>query len=99
MIEKPVCFLVWKQGRRAVDDVEDYYEVARPGDKSVDGSDPFPVYMRKVPEGFVIVPARPTEEMTCAVDHEDCSTPDAAERAYLSMLSAALYTPHTPTGE
>lgn len=41
---KPVCHLVWLQGRRAADDVEDYYEVARPGDKCVDGSDPFPVY-------------------------------------------------------
>lgn len=41
---KPVAHLVWLQGRRAADDVEDYYEVARPGDKSVDGSDPFPVY-------------------------------------------------------
>jgi hypothetical protein len=42
--QKPVAHLVWKQGRRAIDDVEDYYEVARPGDKSVDGSDPFPVW-------------------------------------------------------
>jgi hypothetical protein len=42
--EKPIAHLVWLQGRRAADDVEDYYEVARPGDKSVDGSDPFPVY-------------------------------------------------------
>lgn len=46
MSEKPVCHLVWLQGRRAADDVEDYYEVARPGDKSVDGSDPFPVYFK-----------------------------------------------------
>ena len=42
---KPICHLVWRQGRRAIDDVEDYYEVARPGDKSVDGSDPFPVFL------------------------------------------------------
>ncbi|NTJ46843.1 hypothetical protein G6K93_07425 [Agrobacterium rhizogenes] len=41
---EPIAHLVWLQGRRAADDVEDYYEVARPGDKSVDGSDPFPVY-------------------------------------------------------
>lgn len=41
---KPITHLVWLQGRRAADDVEDYYEVARPGDKSVDGSEPFPVY-------------------------------------------------------
>ena len=41
---KPIAHLVWRQYLRAVDDVEDYYEVARPGDKSVDGSDPFPVY-------------------------------------------------------
>lgn len=44
MSEKPVCHLVWLQGRRAPDDVEDYYEVARPGDKCVDGSDAFPVF-------------------------------------------------------
>lgn len=41
---KPVAHLVWLQGRRAPDDVEDYYEVARPGDKCVDGSPPFPVW-------------------------------------------------------
>jgi hypothetical protein len=44
MPNEPIAHLVWLQGRRAPDDVEDYYEVARPGDKSVDGSDPFPVY-------------------------------------------------------
>ncbi|NTG07185.1 hypothetical protein [Rhizobium rhizogenes] len=44
MPNEPIAHLVWLQGRRAADDVEDYYEVARPGDKSVDGSDPFPVY-------------------------------------------------------
>jgi hypothetical protein len=42
--QKPVAHLVWQQGRRGIDDVEDYYEVARPGDKSIDGSDPFPVW-------------------------------------------------------
>lgn len=42
---KPVAHLVWRQYLRAADDVEDYYEVARPGDKCVDGSDPFPVYV------------------------------------------------------
>ena len=41
---KPICHLVWRQGCLAIDDVADYYEVARKGDKSVDGSDPFPVY-------------------------------------------------------
>lgn len=41
---KPVAHLVWLQGRRAIDDIEDYYEVARPGDKCVDGSPPFPVW-------------------------------------------------------
>lgn len=41
---EPICHLVWKQARIAIDDVQDYYEVARPGDQSVDGSDPFPVY-------------------------------------------------------
>jgi hypothetical protein len=44
MVEKPIAHLVWLQGRRAADDIEDYYEVALPGDKSVDGSEPFPVY-------------------------------------------------------
>jgi hypothetical protein len=42
--QKPVAYLVWQQGRRGIDDVEDYYEIARPGDKSIDGSDPFPVW-------------------------------------------------------
>lgn len=46
---KPIAHLVWLQGRRSADDVEDYYEVARIGDKSVDGSDPFPVYALPVP--------------------------------------------------
>lgn len=55
---QPVAHLVWLQGRRAIDDVEDYYEVARPGDKSVDGSDPFPVYAALVP------PAVPGEDDT-----------------------------------
>lgn len=41
---EPVAHLVWRQYLRAADDVEDYYEVARPGDKCVDGSAPFPVY-------------------------------------------------------
>ncbi len=44
MPNEPIAHLVWLQGRLAPDDVEDYYEVARPGDTSVDGSDPFPVY-------------------------------------------------------
>lgn len=41
---KPIAHLVWQQGRPAIDDAVDYYEVARPGDKSVDGTDPFPVW-------------------------------------------------------
>jgi hypothetical protein len=41
---KPITHLVWRQYLRAADDVEDYYEVARKGDKCVDGSEPFPVY-------------------------------------------------------
>jgi len=44
MSEKPIAYLVWLQGRHAADDVEDYYAVALPGEKSVDGTDPFPVY-------------------------------------------------------
>lgn len=40
---KPIAHLVWQRADLG-DDVEAYYEVARPGDKSVDGSDPFPVY-------------------------------------------------------
>jgi hypothetical protein len=64
--EKPIAHLVWLQGRLAPDDVEDYYEVARPGDTSVDGSDPFPVYRaspsdaerheRAVPVGWFNLP-------------------------------------------
>lgn len=48
-MSEPVCHLVWLQSRRTPDDVEDYYEVSRPGDKSVDGSDPFPVYAAPQP--------------------------------------------------
>ncbi|MDH1268596.1 hypothetical protein N5C81_13295 [Rhizobium pusense] len=40
-------------------------------------------------DGWKIVPTAPTEDMLCAVDHDDCATPDAAERAYRAMLSAA----------
>ncbi len=47
---EPVCHLVWRQARIAADDVQDYYEVARPGDKCVDGSDPFPVYVAPAPQ-------------------------------------------------
>jgi hypothetical protein len=46
---EPICHLVWRQGRIAIDDVADYYEVAGKGDKSVDGSDPFPVYTSPAP--------------------------------------------------
>lgn len=41
---KPIAHLVWLQAYNGIDDVHDYYEVARLGDKCVDGSDPFPVY-------------------------------------------------------
>lgn len=44
---QPAAHLVWRQYLRAADDVEDYYEVARPGDKCVDGSEPFPVYAHR----------------------------------------------------
>ncbi|NTG01835.1 hypothetical protein G6L30_17090 [Agrobacterium rhizogenes] len=75
---EPIAHLVWLQGRRAADDVEDYYEVARPGDKSVDGSDPFPVYValphlakpvdaerheRAIPDGWQLVPKQLNGEM------------------------------------
>lgn len=52
----PVAHLVWRQARRAADDVEDYFEVARPGDKCVDGSDPFPVYLSAPLQGVETVP-------------------------------------------
>jgi hypothetical protein len=45
---KPIAHLVWMQSFNGIDDVHDYYEVARPGDKCVDGSDPFPVWDRPV---------------------------------------------------
>jgi hypothetical protein len=68
--QQPIAHLIWLQGRRAADDVEDYYEVARPGDKSVDGSDPFPVYAspsdaerHEMADGWVLVPKQPTKEM------------------------------------
>lgn len=43
----------------------------------------------ETPEGWRLVPKVPTDEMLCAVDHDDCATPDAAERAYRAMLAAA----------
>lgn len=43
-MSEPIAYLIWLQGRPAIDDVVDYYEVARHGDKCVDGSEPFPVY-------------------------------------------------------
>lgn len=42
-----------------------------------------------IPEGWQLVPVEPTEDMTCAVDHDDCASPDAAERSYRAMLAAA----------
>lgn len=41
---KPFAYLAWKQGRIAIDDVVDYYEVVTADDKCVDGSPSFPVY-------------------------------------------------------
>lgn len=99
MSEKPVCYLVWKQFLRAADDVEDYYEVARPGDKCVDGSDPFPVYMRNVPEGFLLVPAKPTYPMIEAAKATTTAAFTTAHviEIYRGMLAAS--TPHNPEGE
>lgn len=31
----------------------------------------------------------PTEAMVCAVDHDDCATPDNAQRAWKAMLAAS----------
>ncbi|MGB5948653.1 MAG: hypothetical protein WBG82_04975 [Parvibaculum sp.] len=31
----------------------------------------------------------PTDEMVCAVDHDDCATPDNAQRAWRKMLNAS----------
>ena len=31
----------------------------------------------------------PTEAVVCAVDHDDCATPDNAQRAWRSMLAAS----------
>lgn len=91
MSEDAICHLVWRQFRRAADDVEDYYEVARPGDKCVDGSEPFPVYMRSVPEGFLLVPAKPTDEMIAAAKATTSAvlTKAHATEIYLGMLAAA----------
>lgn len=44
---------------------------------------------RPVPDGWKLVPVEPTEAMVCAVDHDDCATPDSAARAYKAMLTAA----------
>jgi hypothetical protein len=41
---EPLAYLVWLQAYNGTDDVHDYFEVARPGDKCVDGSPPFPVW-------------------------------------------------------
>ena len=46
-----------------------------------------------VPDGWKLVPIQPTEEMECAVDHENCATPDAAKAAYREMLAAAPPSP------
>lgn len=95
---KPVTHLVWLQGRRAADDVEDYYEVARPGDKSVDGSDPFPVYMHPPAKsgnsadraGWQLVPKEPTPEMLASgVASSSSLTTHSAQWAYRAMLAAA----------
>lgn len=65
---KPIAHLVWLQSFNGIDDVHDYYEVARPGDKCVDGSPPFPVWDRPVhfpaaPEGG---PSQDSKEHTNA---------------------------------
>lgn len=39
----------------------------------------------------VVVPIEATIEMECRVDHEDCTTPDAAKSAFRDMLSASPY--------
>lgn len=41
-----------------------------------------------ITDGLTRLPAKPTDEMTCAVDHDDCATPDAAWRAYCAMVTA-----------
>lgn len=40
---------------------------------------------------LVVVPREATVEMECRVDHEDCTTPDAAKSAFRDMLSASPY--------
>lgn len=67
MEAEPVCYLTWHQGFRAPDDCEEYVVEAKPGDKSCDGSPAFPVYNVSpapvVPNGWVMVPLEPTEDM------------------------------------
>ena len=88
---KPIAHLVWKQGLRAADDVEDYYEVARPGDKSVDGSEPFPVYaaLAAVPGEPVGVKVKPLEWK----DHSDgIYDRGASARSILGPYEAFVFT-------
>lgn len=40
---------------------------------------------------LVVVPREATVEMECRVDHEDCTTPDAAKSAFRDMISASPY--------
>ena len=40
-------------------------------------------------EDVAVVPREATIEMECRVDHEDCTTPDAAKSAFRDMLAAS----------
>ncbi|MBM7046086.1 hypothetical protein [Rhizobium lusitanum] len=88
MVEKPIAHLVWLQGRRAADDVEDYYEVARPGDKSVDGSDPFPVYASPSDDAWTCAARK--QGTTGGNDPADCNWPMCGCDPYADKVIAAL---------
>lgn len=64
----PVAWITWHQGCRAPDDCEDYLNAYtyKTEEKSVDGSDAFPVYTNPQPDhteqgGWKLVPTEPTE--------------------------------------
>lgn len=40
-------------------------------------------------KSFLAALQEPTEGMVCAVDHDDCATPDSAQRAWRTMLAAS----------
>ncbi len=40
-------------------------------------------------KSFLTALQEPTEAMVCAVDHDDCATPDNAQRAWRKMLAAS----------